>query len=45
MPKKSPIIKYATFDLSEVLLTRLEDTGIALREKHKMEIVSAKIGL
>ena len=36
-------ITYIIFDLSEVLLTGVKDTGIALREKHKLEVTGPKM--
>ncbi len=42
MEKTTPI-KHIIFDLSEVLLTGVKDTGIALREKHELEIAGPKM--
>src|SRR3989344_7635553 len=36
-------IKHIIFDLSEVLITGIKDTGIALREKHQLEIEGSKM--
>lgn len=36
--KKSTAIEHIIFDLGEVLLTGVKDTGLALREKHQLEI-------
>lgn len=36
-------IEHVIFDLSEVLLTGVKDTGIALREKHQLEISDPKM--
>src|SRR3990167_6728010 len=36
-------IKHIIFDLSEVLITGIKDTGIALREKHQLEIAGPKM--
>ncbi|MEK7156582.1 MAG: HAD-IA family hydrolase [Patescibacteria group bacterium] len=36
-------IKHIIFDLSEVLITGIKDTGIALREKHQLEIEGPKM--
>lgn len=36
-------IEHIIFDLSEVLITGLKDTGIALREKHQLEIAGPKM--
>lgn len=36
-------IEHIIFDLSEVLLTGVKDTGIALREKHQLEIAGPKM--
>lgn len=36
-------IEHIIFDLSEVLLTGVKDTGIALREKHQLEIEGPKM--
>ncbi len=39
----SGAIEHIIFDLSEVLLTGVKDTGIALREKHQLEISGPKM--
>ncbi len=36
-------IEHIIFDLSEVLITGVKDTGIALREKHQLEIEGPKM--
>ncbi len=36
-------IRHIIFDLSEVLLTGIKDAGIALREKHQLEIEGPKM--
>ncbi len=36
-------IEHIIFDLSEVLLTGVKDTGLALREKHQLEISGPKM--
>ena len=41
--KKDIGIRHIVFDLSEVLLTGVKDTGIALREKHDLEIAGPKM--
>ena len=41
--KKDIPIRYIIFDLSEVLLTGAKDTGIALREKHQIEVKGPKM--
>ncbi|MDO8576478.1 MAG: HAD hydrolase-like protein, partial [bacterium] len=40
---RSPDIEHVIFDLSEVLLTGIKDAGIALREKHQLEIEGPKM--
>ncbi|OGG56289.1 hypothetical protein A3D71_01880 [Candidatus Kaiserbacteria bacterium RIFCSPHIGHO2_02_FULL_55_20] len=39
----TPDIEHVIFDLSEVLLTGVKDTGIALREKHQLEVTDPKM--
>jgi len=41
--KKERAIEHIIFDLSEVLITGIKDTGIALREKHQLEIADPKM--
>ena len=41
--KKERAIEHIIFDLSEVLITGIKDTGIALREKHQLEIEDPKM--
>src|SRR3989344_2189796 len=41
--KKERAITHIIFDLSEVLITGIKDTGIALREKHQLEIEGSKM--
>ena len=41
--KAKQIVQHIIFDLSEVLLTGVKDTGIALREKHQLEITGPKM--
>ncbi len=41
--KKDSVIEHIIFDLSEVLLTGVKDTGLALREKHQLEISGPKM--
>lgn len=41
--KKGGTIEHIIFDLSEVLLTGVKDTGIALREKHQLEVTAPKM--
>lgn len=36
-------IKHIIFDLSEVLITGIKDAGIALREKHQLEVEGPKM--
>jgi len=41
--EKRRAIEHIIFDLSEVLITGIKDTGIALREKHQLEIDGPKM--